>query len=362
MTKQNSDECRIENSLNFLWESPPSDEFSSLLNTCAEAREVSKLRTEKIEPQIRACVQSSKLQMEMRKNFVHEHPKDSSSWEMPEIQSLINDPRVFSIDGPRCRWSLRIRGLKNKTEFMRKRTRWLTSSKEIAEVLRGGGRWKRDKRIVHMTGKSETVFEYPASLVVATLKAIKRQMISDGVIRVEEMHFAGPVADECDNPTELEGKWRVDGKWIDPKLLIAGRKEEMEYMMKMGVFEVVDEKECYDNGCKPLMLKWVDKMKGEKCLSRLVCREIKKAKDRDEQLGPEDVFSPMPPSEGLKMLVSTMMTGHDDENHVDGPFEMATWDVSRAHFYGEARRWIYTFLPEGHEQVGQTLQKHVRNA
>ena len=51
------------------------------------------------------------------------------------------------------------------------------------------------------------------------------------------------------------------------------------------------------------------KMKGEKCCSRLVCREIKKARDRDEQLGPEDVFSPMPPSEGLKMLVSTMMTG-----------------------------------------------------
>ena len=64
------------------------------------------------------------------------------------------------------------------------------------------------------------------------------------------------------------------------------------------------------------------------------------AKDRDEQLGPEDVFSPMLPSEGLKMLVSTMMTGHDDGNHADGPFDMATWDVSRAHFNGEARRWI----------------------
>ena len=53
------------------------------------------------------------------------------------------------------------------------------------------------------------------------------------------------------------------------------------------------------------------------------------------------------------MLVSTMMTRHDDGNHVDGPFEMATWDVSRAHFYGEARRWIYTYLPERHEQVGK---------
>ena len=38
--------------------SPPSDEFSSLLNTCAEAREVNKLRTEKIEAQIKACVQN----------------------------------------------------------------------------------------------------------------------------------------------------------------------------------------------------------------------------------------------------------------------------------------------------------------
>ena len=59
----------------------------------------------------------------------------------------------------------------------------------------------------HMTGYSETVSEYPASLVVTMLKAIKRQMISDGVIRIEEMHFAGPVPDEGDSPTELEGKW-----------------------------------------------------------------------------------------------------------------------------------------------------------
>ena len=319
---------QIREQLELLVGNPSNDEFSSLLSTRA-AREISKLKTEKIEPQIRACVQSYKLQMEMRKLFVHEHPKDSSSWEMPEIQSLINDPRVYSIDGPMCRWSLRTRGSKDKSEQDGSRV-----PRKLLKYFVEMGRWKRDKRFVHMTGKSETVSEYPASLVVAMLKAIKRQMISDGAIRFGEQHFAGPVPDEGDYPTELEGKWRVDGTWIDPKLLIAGRKEEMEYMMKTGVFEVVDEKECYDNSYKPLMLKWVDKMKGEKCRTRLVCREIKKAK-------------------GLKMLVSTMMTGHDGGNHVDGPFEMATWDMSRAHFYGEARRWIYTFLPEGHDQVGK---------
>ena len=109
-------------------------------------------------------------------------------------------------------------------------------------------------------------------------------------------------------------------------------------MMKMGVFKVVDEEECYDNGCENLMLKWAEKMKSEKCRSRLVCREIKRKPKTDEQLGPENVFSPMPPSEGLKMLMSTMMTRHDDGNHVDGPFEMATWDVSKAHFKSAARR------------------------
>ena len=103
-----------------LFGSPPSDEFSSLFTTCTEAREISKLRTEKIEPQIRACVQSYKLQMEMRKHFVHEHPEVSSSWEMPEVQSLITDPRMYSIDGPVCRWSLRTRGFKKQNRVHEK--------------------------------------------------------------------------------------------------------------------------------------------------------------------------------------------------------------------------------------------------
>ena len=65
-----------------------------------------------------------------------------------------------------------------------------------------------------MTGKSETASEYPASLVVAMLSAIKRQTISDGAIRVGELHFAGPVPDEGDLPhrarREMESRWHMD--------------------------------------------------------------------------------------------------------------------------------------------------------
>ena len=70
--------------------SPPSDDFNSLFNTHVESQEISKLKTERIEPQMRTCVQAYSLQMAMQKHFVHEHRKDSAS-----------DPRVHSIDG-RC--------------------------------------------------------------------------------------------------------------------------------------------------------------------------------------------------------------------------------------------------------------------
>ena len=36
--------------------SPPGDDFSSLLNTCVESQDISKLKTERLEPQIRACM------------------------------------------------------------------------------------------------------------------------------------------------------------------------------------------------------------------------------------------------------------------------------------------------------------------
>ena len=45
----------------------------SLLNTCVESQEISKLKTDRIEPQIRTCVQAYKLQMAMQKHLVHEH-------------------------------------------------------------------------------------------------------------------------------------------------------------------------------------------------------------------------------------------------------------------------------------------------
>ena len=92
-------------------------------------------------------------------------------------------------------------------------------------------------------------------------------MISDGAIRGGELHSAGPVPDESGCSIELRGQLSVDGTWIDQKLLMEGRKEEMEYMRKMGVFEVVVLRERLQ---APRTEEGVGKIKSEKCRSRLV--------------------------------------------------------------------------------------------
>ena len=56
----------------------------------------------------------------------------------------------------------------------------------------------------------------------------------------------------------------------------------------------------------------------------------------------------------FRMAASYMMTEQTDSR--GRPLEMATWDVSRTHLYGEARRWTYVTLPEGCERANKVTR------
>ena len=88
----------------------------------------------------------------------------------------------------------------------------------------------------------------------------------------------------------------------------------------------------------------------EKVRARLVVREIKKAKSKDENLEPSDLFSAMPPVESLKASVSHVMT-----ERVDGRgrnLVLAVFDVSRAHVYGVCERDVYVEPPSDLHRPG----------
>ena len=92
-------------------------------------------------------------------------------------------------------------------------------------------------------------------------------------------------------------------------------------------------------------------------------REIKNAKSDHEKLEPSDVFSAMPPVEGLKALVGQLMTERVDRRGRN--LVLAVFDGSRAHFYGVCERDVFvraTLRITSSWTRSQTQQDDVRNA
>ena len=75
-------------------------------------------------------------QLNAGRHFLHEHPAGSESWDMESMQELADDPRVLVVEGPMCRWGLQAHDSQG-VGFVLKQTRWMTSSPEIAKILKG---------------------------------------------------------------------------------------------------------------------------------------------------------------------------------------------------------------------------------
>ena len=105
----------------------------------------------------------------------------------------------------------------------------------------------------------------------------------------------------------------------------------------MKVHEKVPIQESYDKtGKAPIKCRWIDINKGDEknplYRSRLVAKEFK------TDVRP-DLFAATPPSECLKMLLSTLATKGKS-------YRLLYADVSRAYFYAEAVRPVYVQLPQ----------------
>ena len=62
-------------------------------------------------------------------------------------------------------------------------------------------------------------------------------------------------------------------------------------------------------------------------------------------------FSAMPPLEALKVLCSLLVSKKVSKS--GQPLKLRLIDISRAHFYGQARRRVFCNLPEGEEIAGK---------
>ena len=179
--------------------------------------------------------------------------------------------------------------------------------------------------------------------------------------------FAGPVPEiplEYDQILKGGGRFwdDVNGGILPEDLVLAKRREEIDWVHSEGVYEIVPMQECKDAGMKPLDLIWVDRSTHKKIRSRLCAREYKTKKQGKIQraLPASRLFSAMPPLEAVKVLVSMMMSV--SLLNKGKPLQLRHHDISRAHFQGTAQRLIYIRLPAedrpkyGEDKVGRWIK------
>ena len=128
---------------------------------------------------------------------------------------------------------------------------------------------------------------YPPKLIATILKALREQLKeNDHLNAVEEIVGLVPeIPHEYDQILKEGGRFwdDVNGGYLPEELVLAARREEIDWVHSEGVYEIVPMQECNDVGMKPLDLIWVDTDKSvdptrKKIRSRLCARDYKTKK------------------------------------------------------------------------------------
>ena len=127
---------------------------------------------------------------------------------------------------------------------------------------------------------------------------------------------------------------------LPAELTRAARQEELDFMQDWHVWDVVPVAESWSvTGKAPLQGKWVDVNKGD--LERPVVRSRYVAKEFANTKS-DDFFSPTPPLEALRLLLSHAASGRSSST---GGRKILVVDARKAHLHAFAERNLYVALP-----------------
>ena len=150
-----------------------------------------------------------------------------------------------------------------------------------------------------------------------------------------------------DRNGEDEQAWDdVKGGILNREEVRKARTEEVEYMKKLGLWEVVPREQA--EAKRVVSVKWVDTDKGTKesslIRSRLVARDFR-VPDKDR----EDLFAATPPWELKKLLMSQAANKEGGKTR-----KILLIDVKKAHLCPKCEEEVYVELPE---EAGEGLNK-----
>ena len=141
------------------------------------------------------------------------------------------------------------------------------------------------------------------------------------------------------------------GLKLDVRLTKRAEAEEVEFMQKICLYDVVSNSECWEKtGKPPISTKWVRVNKGTQeapdIRCRLVARDFKPKGEKDRS----EIFAAMPPLESKKLLFQQAMSQNArNRSRGEDGLKIMLIDVKKAHlngFVGEDE-FAYIELPWG---------------
>ena len=150
-------------------------------------------------------------------------------------------------------------------------------------------------------------------------------------------------------------KWAIDdttGKELDPKAVEEARREEVEFMKSIELYDEVDVQECLDmTGKHPTSTRWIDVDKGTEVRCRLVARDFKGHGEGERA----DLFAATPPLEALRMILRMAMVKRVRKRWGGQQGKIMVIDVKKAHLNAklEEGEMVYVSLPEEAEANGK---------
>ena len=251
------------------------------------------------------------MQVSSGRHYVHEHPKGSAAWRLPEVQQFVLETGAEVVD-----LNMRAFGKKARDEqgvgLVIMPTRIMTSASEVAK--RVSRKCCGGHRHIHLvSSRARAAQVYPRELCERICECISAQrkleelgMKGIPIMSVEEMRKVAR-SGEGEDPSEALHE-QLDEKMVafddltgdakDPALMRIARKEEILYFKEMGVYDKVDVEESYRiTGKGPIAVRWVDINKGDtansKYRSRLVAKEFNTGVNHDLYAAtPRANFSP----------------------------------------------------------------------
>ena len=148
----------------------------------------------------------------------------------------------------------------------------------------------------------------------------------------------------------------VTGSALDAQEEERARKDQIEFIRKMKVYDKVPRSQAWRSGRKVIGVRWIDIKKGgsvnPKSRSRMVAKEYKDSVAHE-------MCAATPPVEARRMITSWAASWG---NKHEEPRAVMACDISRAFFHAEAGPNMYVELPEEDHEPGKYLVGKLRTA